>query len=125
MAQLRDAQGRELVCKRGEVTGQVEIEVDFMDTVKGALKGMKITDKLVICESCQGTTAKPDSDHETCSHCNAFGYTVTNYGARKKCNHCRGTGTLAKDHCGDCDGYGVVKRESVERISIPVGVEEG
>ena len=91
----------------------MEIEIDFMDTVKGATKGMKIPDKLVICESCKGTTAKPDTDFETCTYCNAFGYTITNYGSRKKCQNCRGTGSVAKEHCEKCTGHGVVAQESI------------
>jgi molecular chaperone DnaJ len=103
---------------------EYQIEIDFWDAVRGAVKKLSIT-RMDTCETCHGTGAVglPQS-------CNACGGTGTIQQAAGKmrfkvpCTRCGGTGKL-RTACKTCSGEGRVRRTETIDVRIPAGVASG
>src|SRR6059058_5671306 len=81
---------------------EYQIEIDFWDAVRGAVKKVSIT-RLDACETCHGTGA---------------------VGAPQTCTGCGGTGKL-RTACRTCAGEGRVRRAETIDVRIPAGVANG
>jgi molecular chaperone DnaJ len=109
-----------------EVGGDLEyqIEIDFWDAVRGAVKKLQIT-RMDSCETCHGTGAI--GTPQTCPICNGTGSIQQTAGKMRfnvPCNRCGGTGKL-RTACRTCGGEGRVRRTETIDVRIPVGVANG
>jgi molecular chaperone DnaJ len=109
-----------------EVGGDLEyqIEIDFWDAVRGAVKKLQIT-RMDSCETCHGTGAI--GTPQTCPTCNGTGSIQQTAGKMRfnvPCNRCGGTGKL-RTACRTCGGEGRVRRAETIDVRIPVGVANG
>src|SRR6266481_4395699 len=88
---------------------EYQIEIDFWDAVRGAVKKLQIT-RLDTCETCHGTGAI--GSPQTCPVCHGSG-TVQQAAGKMRfnvpCTRCGGTGKI-RTPCKTCGGEGRVRR---------------
>jgi molecular chaperone DnaJ len=103
---------------------EYQIEIDFWDAVRGAVKKLQIT-RLETCEACHGTGAV--GSPQTCTACGGTGTIQQSAGKMKfnvPCTRCGGTGKL-RTMCKTCGGEGRVRRMETIDVRIPAGVSSG
>ncbi|WP_291798976.1 molecular chaperone DnaJ [Brevibacterium sp.] len=85
-----------------------------------------------VCDSCEGSGARPGTDITTCPTCHGagsvqqmartlLGQMLTN----QTCPQCRGYGTIIEHHCPNCHGDGRVRAEETITVKVPAGVRDG
>jgi molecular chaperone DnaJ len=103
---------------------EYQIEIDFWDAVRGAVKKLSIT-RLDSCETCHGTGAL--GSPQTCTACGGTG-TIKQAAGKMRfnvpCTRCGGTGKL-RTACKTCGGEGRVRRTETIDVRIPPGVANG
>ncbi|MEG0277392.1 MAG: molecular chaperone DnaJ [Coprobacillus sp.] len=118
--------------KTGPMRGEdryVQLEIDFMDAIKGKKTEIKINfDEQ--CSHCHGTGAKTPNDVHTCSRCNGTGTIRTQqrspFGTfvnQTTCPDCNGTGKVVKEKCDHCKGKGYVNKTITVELNIPAGID--
>src|SRR5690242_276672 len=103
---------------------EYQIEIDFWDAVRGAVKKLTIT-RLDSCETCKGTGAI--GTPQTCPTCAGSGtiqQVAGNMRFNVPCTRCGGTGKL-RTACRTCGGEGRVRRTEAIDVRIPAGVAGG
>jgi molecular chaperone DnaJ len=103
---------------------EYQIEIDFWDAVRGAVKKLSIT-RLDACETCRGTGAI--GSPQTCPTCHGTGTLEQAAGKMRfnvPCTRCGGTGKL-RTPCRTCGGEGRVRRTETIEVRIPPGVANG
>ena len=103
---------------------EYQIEIDFWDAVRGAVKTLSIT-RMDACETCHGTGAV--GSPETCPTCRGTGSIQQAAGKMRfnvPCTRCGGTGRL-RTPCRTCGGEGRVRRTETIDVRIPAGVANG
>ncbi len=106
----------------------VQLEIDFMDAIKGKKTDIKINyDEQ--CTSCHGTGAASPSDVETCSRCNGTGTIRTQQRTfmgmaiqETECPECHGSGKKIKKICPKCKGHGYSNKNVTVELNIPAGI---
>src|SRR5215469_4074431 len=114
------------IAEEAEPGGALEyqIEIDFWDAVRGAVKKIQIT-RLDACETCHGTGAV--GSPQTCPTCNGTGQIQQTAGKMRfnvPCNRCGGTGKL-RTPCPSCGGEGRIRKTETIEVRIPAGVDNG
>jgi molecular chaperone DnaJ len=103
---------------------EYQIEIDFWDAVRGAVKKLQIT-RLDTCETCHGTGAL--GSPQTCPVCNGSG-TIQQAAGKMRfnvpCTRCGGTGKI-RTPCRTCGGEGRVRRTETIEVRIPPGLASG
>jgi molecular chaperone DnaJ len=103
---------------------EYQIEIDFRDAVRGAVKKLSIT-RMDTCETCRGTGAV--GSPQTCTACAGTG-TIQQAAGKMRfnvpCTRCGGTGKL-RTLCKTCSGEGRVRRTETIDVRIPAGVSNG
>jgi molecular chaperone DnaJ len=103
---------------------EYQIEIDFWDAVRGAVKKLSIT-RLDSCETCHGTGAV--GSPQTCTACGGTG-TIQQAAGKMRfnvpCTRCGGTGKL-RTMCRTCNGEGRIRRTETIDVRIPAGVASG
>ncbi len=82
----------------------------------------------VECTTCDGSGAKKGTEPVTCTTCGGHGQVRIQQGfftVQQACPHCRGTGKMIQDPCGDCHGEGVVQEHKTLSVKVPAGVDTG
>jgi len=103
---------------------EYQIEIDFWDAVRGAVKKLTIT-RLDACDTCHGTGAIGSA--QTCPTCHGSG-TIQQAAGKMKfnvpCTRCGGTGIIRKV-CPTCSGEGRLRKTESIDVRIPAGVASG
>ena len=103
---------------------EYQIEIDFWDAVRGAVKKLQIT-RLDTCETCHGTGAI--GSPQTCPVCNGSG-TIQQAAGKMRfnvpCTRCGGTGKI-RTPCKTCGGEGRVRKTETIEVRIPPGLASG
>jgi len=103
---------------------EYQIEIDFRDAMRGAVKKLQIT-RMDACETCHGTGAV--GTPQICPACQGSGSMQQTAGKMRfnvPCNRCGGTGKL-RTACRNCGGEGRVRRTESIDVRIPAGVANG
>ncbi|MEY4989703.1 MAG: hypothetical protein RI933_1336 [Actinomycetota bacterium] len=109
------------------------IRVDLLlgDVVFGVQKTIEI-DTAVLCETCQGSCARPGTSAVVCDICRGSGQIqrqvrslLGNVVTSAPCGTCRGYGQVIPDPCVDCRGQGRVRARRNLDLNIPGGVDDG
>jgi molecular chaperone DnaJ len=103
---------------------EYQIEIDFWDAVRGAVKKISIT-RMDACETCHGTGAV--GSPQTCPTCHGTGSIQQAAGKMRfnvPCTRCGGTGKL-RTACRTCGGEGRVRRTETIDVRIPAGLANG
>lgn len=103
---------------------EYQIEIDFWDAVRGAVKKLTIT-RLDACDTCHGTGAIGSA--QTCPTCHGSG-TIQQAAGKMKfnvpCTRCGGTGKIRKA-CPTCGGEGRLRKTETIDVRIPAGLANG
>jgi molecular chaperone DnaJ len=103
---------------------EYQIEIDFWDAVRGAVKKLQIT-RMEACETCHGTGAI--GSPQTCPTCGGSG-TIQQAAGKMRfnvpCTRCGGTGKL-RTACKTCGGEGRLRRTETIDVRIPAGIASG
>lgn len=103
------------------------LEISLEDAYHGKQTELKIP-TTALCESCDGSGAKPGSQPVNCRTCNGHGKVRAQQGfftIERTCPACHGQGRIIEDPCGDCQGEGRVHKEKTLSVNIPAGVDDG
>ncbi|MFA5124716.1 MAG: molecular chaperone DnaJ [Patescibacteria group bacterium] len=110
---------------------QTELIIDFKEAVFGAEKTIELN-KQVVCDTCNGTGAEPDSKVNACKTCNGHGRVIraqqTFLGTiqtEATCPDCQGAGQVPEKKCHKCHGNGHIRGNEKIKITIPAGIDDG
>jgi molecular chaperone DnaJ len=106
---------------------RVDIEVDFMDAVKGTEKRIEVT-KPEQCPDCKGSGAAPGTSPSRCKHCNGSGQVRMTQGffsIAQPCPVCSGTGQVVEHPCKTCAGQGRLQKKKALKVRVPAGIDNG
>lgn len=110
---------------------QVDIKLSFREAVFGVEKEIRLN-KNNACDICDGSGVEPGSKMKTCSDCGGAGKVTktqrTILGAMQTvatCPNCNGSGKIPEKFCKHCGGDGVVRSESIYKVKIPAGIDNG
>ena len=125
----RGGQGRQRTRRGSDI--QVDIQLGFKEAVFGAEKEIRLN-KNNDCAVCNGSGAEPGSKIVKCAQCGGQGQVrqvqQTILGAMQTvgaCPACGGAGERAEKSCKHCGGDGRGRSESVYKVKIPAGVDDG
>lgn len=107
------------------------LDLTFDEAVHGCEKTIRYR-REEVCETCNGSGAKPGTQPETCPKCHGTGtinvQRQTPLGrmmTQEVCDECHGTGKIIKEKCPECHGAGVVERTHTVKVKVPAGIEDG
>lgn len=103
------------------------LDLSLEDAVAGTTAKIRIPVS-VTCNTCEGSGAKKGTQPVTCSTCGGHGQVRMQQGffsVQQPCPHCRGTGQMIKDPCGDCHGEGLIQEHKTLSVKVPAGVDTG
>lgn len=102
-------------------------EIELADVAAGVETSLSIP-RMMRCEPCGGSGARPGTEPETCTRCNGSGQAIFQQGLfriTRPCDACRGEGRVVRDPCKSCRGSGRSEGERSIKVRIPPGVEDG
>ena len=109
----------------------LRVELSFEEAIFGVEKSIPV-DTAVLCDTCNGSCAKPGTSAKVCDICHGSGQVQTQVrsllGAMvttSPCGSCRGYGHVIPEPCLDCRGQGRVRARRDIELKIPAGVEDG
>jgi molecular chaperone DnaJ len=103
------------------------MKISFYEAAFGKETQIEIS-KVVPCDVCSGTGAKPGTSPTICPNCKGTGQVTRSQGfftISTTCSQCRGEGKFVPHPCKECRGLGKVKRNKKIQIKIPPGVDTG
>jgi len=106
---------------------EVQVSVSFDQAMSGVQLPVAV-ELRDVCQSCQGSGAKPGTQPKLCPECNGRGVRGRDLGAfalSEPCPRCGGNGTVVEDPCGTCGGAGTVSRQKRYNVKIPAGAKDG
>lgn len=109
----------------------LRVELSFEEAIFGAEKSIPV-DTAVLCETCNGSCAKPGTSAQVCDICRGAGQVQTQVRSllgsvitSSPCGSCRGYGHVIPEPCLSCRGQGRVRARRDIELKIPAGVEDG
>jgi len=109
----------------------LRVELTFVEAVFGVEKSIPV-DTAVLCETCNGSCAKPGTSAQVCDICRGAGQVQTQVRSllgsvitSSPCGSCRGYGHIIPEPCITCRGQGRVRARRDIELKIPAGVEDG
>ena len=109
----------------------LRVELTFEEAVFGVEKSIPV-DTAVLCETCNGSCAKPGTSAKVCDICRGAGQVQTQFRSllgsvvtSSPCGSCRGYGHIIPEPCLTCRGQGRVRARRDIELKIPAGVEDG
>lgn len=106
---------------------QASAEIDLTEAATGCTRELHIS-RHEVCETCEGSGARPGSKATTCSTCGGHGQVIQAQGlfrVQTTCPACRGEGKTVSNPCVDCSGSGRTMQEVVREVTIPSGIDNG
>jgi len=102
-------------------------DIVLSDVLNGVETSISIP-RMLRCDPCAGSGARPGTAPETCARCGGSGQAIFQQGLfriSRPCDACRGEGRVVRDPCKSCRGSGRVEGERSIKVRIPPGVEDG
>lgn len=105
------------------------IDLTLEEVASGAEKEIEFT-RLDLCETCDGSGAKPGSEPAPCVACGGVGQVQqSGFGGMFRmvttCQTCNGAGTIIRDKCATCNGTGRKPKKRTLSVKIPRGIHDG
>jgi molecular chaperone DnaJ len=116
--------------RRGSGRGrdvEAEVALEFADAVRGVTLPLSLRAPGV-CDTCQGSGAKPGTRPRVCPQCAGSGLITRNQGSfsfSEPCRECQGVGSIVDEKCPECRGTGGVTKTRTLNVRIPPGVADG
>lgn len=101
--------------------------LDLEDVLTGEEAAIEIP-RMLRCEKCSGSGAKPGTQPERCGRCGGTGQAVFQQGLfriSRPCEACRGEGSVVRTPCESCRGRGRIEGKKSLKVRVPAGVEDG
>lgn len=114
----RQQQGASLRC---------QLSLSFIESSSGCTKTIELN-RNELCDTCDGSGAKPGSQPVTCPYCKGQGEITQSQGffsVRTTCPKCHGEGKMVDNPCGDCRGQGKKGKKVKVDVKIPAGIDDG
>ncbi len=109
----------------------IALEISFMEACKGVTRQVEVN-RSEVCDTCNGSGAKPGTSASTCSECHGTGQVRfqqrTILGAitsTRPCTKCGGKGKVITEPCPGCRGGGHVQKKQKIDIRVPAGIDDG
>ena len=114
-----------------ELNIQTEVDLDFLDSIKGCKRDVTLKIKHA-CDECNGSgVSKEDGAEATCPHCKGSGVLIqrkqTPFGimqSQSMCPYCNGTGKIVKKPCDKCKGKKYIEELKTFEIEFDPGIED-
>lgn len=106
---------------------ETEVEINLEDVLTGATHEVEFT-RQDICETCDGSGARPGTKPTTCPTCGGAGQVQQGGGFFRMvttCPSCGGRGSVIQEKCPTCKGAGRQPRKRVLSVKIPAGIHDG
>lgn len=103
------------------------LEIELSDVLTGLESKIRLP-KMRVCETCDGSGARPGTRPERCQRCQGVGQVAFQQGffrISRPCDACGGLGEVVIHHCRDCRGQGRVESRQTISVRVPPGVDEG
>ena len=108
-----------------------DLELTLEEAATGIEKTLKFR-RMEICDTCQGSGAKPGTSPETCSQCQGQGQMrftqntfLGTFQSVQECSRCHGSGKIVPTPCETCRGAGRVRKMRERSVKVPAGVDTG
>jgi molecular chaperone DnaJ len=121
------APGRRRNAARPGADLRYDLKISFHDSAFGKETEIEIP-RNVVCDTCNGTGAKPGTYPTQCPNCKGTGQVTRSQGfftISTTCGHCRGEGSIIPHPCKECRGHRKVRKTRRIQIKIPPGVDTG
>lgn len=105
----------------------LNLDIEFMDAVKGAQKKVRYHAQEK-CGECNGSGDTPGSKKTTCPTCNGRGSETASNGFfafTQTCRTCGGEGKVNTNPCKPCGGKGTRSNRKDVTVAIPAGIDDG
>ncbi len=106
-------------------------DITFMEACKGVQVDIDVN-RSEVCDTCNGSGAKPGTSPKTCTECNGTGTIRFNQrtlfgtmASTRPCTKCNGKGKMIDDPCPTCRGSGRVQKKRTVSVNIPAGIDDG
>lgn len=112
---------------RGGVDLRYNLEITFEEAAFGTERSLNFN-KVVACDPCGGSGAKPGTRPTPCRTCRGTGQVRFNQGffvLSRTCSTCSGRGEVIEQKCSTCSGRGAVEAAHSVTVSIPAGIDSG
>ncbi len=115
---------------QGPVPGndlRYELRITFEEAAKGCEKSFEIW-RNELCDTCNGSGAKPGTVPTTCSMCKGTGQIRSSGGwmtTVRTCPTCGGAGKIINEKCSGCGGTGRTRRKRTVTVKVPAGIDNG
>ncbi|MCL2550157.1 MAG: molecular chaperone DnaJ [Methanimicrococcus sp.] len=110
---------------------QYELRLTFMEAYKGKTVEI-VVPKIILCDSCSGTGAKPGTVAKSCPQCRGLGTASktiqTPFGnmvSQSTCPTCHGSGKMIETPCPKCSGKSKVSSTKKISVTVPAGADSG
>jgi len=103
------------------------LEVDLDDLLEVREEQIEVP-RMVRCEPCSGSGARPGTSPERCPRCQGSGQAIFQQGLfriSRPCDQCGASGWVVSDPCPSCRGRGRVEGRKSLKVRIPAGVDDG
>jgi len=118
--------------RRGVARGydlETDVEIELEQVLDDTSVDVDFT-RLDVCETCNGSGAKPGTEPIPCVACGGQGQVVQSglggmFRMVTTCPHCKGKGNVVSESCPDCDGRCRVPKRRHLSVTIPRGIHNG
>lgn len=103
------------------------ITIELAEAAEGCTRTIEL-DRHELCDTCDGSGAKPGTTPEACHYCGGAGQVVQTQGffrLQTTCPACGGAGQVIRDKCPQCSGSGRQAKGVKLEVKIPPGVDNG
>ncbi len=103
------------------------LEIELTDVLEGKEVQVDLP-KMMRCDPCEGSGARPGTTPEVCSRCQGSGQAIFQQGLfriSRPCDACRGEGQVIRDPCSQCRGSGRIEGQKTIKVRVPPGIEDG
>lgn len=110
---------------------QLKVTLTLEEVATGVEKQIRVS-KLVGCNTCEGSGARPGTSSVTCEECQGTGQVkhvqrsiLGQFINVTECRRCDGRGVRVESPCGECNGTGQIRGSETVMVRIPAGVATG
>ncbi len=103
------------------------ITIELGEAAEGTTRTLEL-ERRELCDTCDGSGARPGTNPETCQYCGGAGQVVQTQGffrVQTTCPGCNGTGEIIRDRCAQCSGAGRQHKRVKLEVKVPAGVDNG
>lgn len=99
-----------------------------LEEIKSGIRKTISYKKNILCTSCSGNGSKYGTSLTNCSLCLGSGLLNRRVGPFTEvspCHHCGGHGHFVTEECEQCSGHGMIQKDILAEIDVPIGVFDG